>query len=122
MVSVLYCQVSKNTSLSTENLNHFQSFRKWLNRSQHTTFLCVKGSIFGVMLVRIFLHLGISLRTQSECGKMRTKIAPKMFLSCYGLLRFIVYHLFDIILCFSTNSKISHKNSNLFAARFSHYY
>ena len=42
-------------------------------------------SIFGVILVRIFLHsdwirkdteYGVSLRIQSECEKMRTRITP----------------------------------------------
>ena len=34
-------------------------------------------SVFGVILVRIFSHLdSISLRIQSECGKIRTRITP----------------------------------------------
>ena len=42
-----------------------------------------KVFIYRVILVRIFLHLaqirkefGVSLRIQSECGKMRTRITP----------------------------------------------
>ena len=36
-------------------------------------------SVFGAILVRIFPHLdSVSLRIQSECGKMRTRITPDM--------------------------------------------
>ena len=36
-------------------------------------------SVFGAILVRIFPHLDSeSLRIQSECGKMRTRITPDM--------------------------------------------
>ena len=41
-----------------------------------------KLSLFGVILVHIFPHLDwirrVSLRIQSECGKLRTRKAPNM--------------------------------------------
>ena len=43
----------------------------------------VKRARIAFILVRIFLHsewIRISLRFQSECGKIRTKITPKYFL------------------------------------------
>ena len=56
------------------------ALRSWiLSHPEWINFTAWKVSIFEVILFRIFPHLDwyfISLRIQSECGKIRTRITP----------------------------------------------
>ena len=68
--------------------------------SKTFNFHCVKVSVFGVFLVRIFPYHSVSLHIQSECEKLRTRKTPNTdtFHAAFIFQRLIIK---DFVLTFS---------------------
>ena len=82
------------TFLSLVNCFVFVSL--W-NKDSHSVVTVWKVSLFGVILVRVFPVYLISLRIQSECGKMRTRITPNtdtFYALCIFFLFFFLLKMF----------------------------
>ena len=87
--------------------SHIQKYQKGLEQSMKGSgFHCVKMSIFGFILIRIFPHSNF-LRIQSKCGKIRTRITPNTD-TFYAMF---VFDSADLLHCKCHKISLNHSGS-----------